>query len=624
MLVQFDHMQYRKEFRETLDNNLLFGNIQSFFNHLFVNKCSERPLRERCYIVITRKGFSLWVAGMLCAMTGKKLLKPNTLISDRQWKLMTVEERNRFIKDRHVFVADDSVVTGAMSQSVYLEIEVGEGRAKSRSVAFLAADQNYSFDSMYQHYYTSDEVDVEKRRDINDKILQAMYHLSIPFTASSPVCHVQMLRSDFNALTERFTGKDDHSWSYEKRPIDLSNENQIETLGIFKAPINEIFGKNVLLRGMRVCYNSFAADGNMTVTFIPWIIFDAIDFAEAKKYLRYCITTYLPNSRRSWLYKQLECGEPGRVQTIIHRVVSYLYDCCVLAEFSNFLKEIDFLPFILPNSIRLEQYHFPPKLYEEMKVIEKAIAKDNNYPTLWLAMDAETHADLANNIYKTSYSRLEMPKTETKNNNIKDLENKLLKQREVTRDENDNPVFPSSTKKHPLICYNTERSLTVLDLIRRAIGSLRSEIISYKDKIYLINTLSPGEGSHLVFNNHLDFIYAYHQWMNSDKSLPGQEKSFVDSWNIAIKRWSETATEEDKNSFRFLPINTKTADVYFGTVGEANKERQLPIYDWPSEYAILKSKGIDLNNFKGEEKYCSYFKKIEDIVDSILCFTSQI
>lgn len=621
---QFNKAKYKAEFIRSLGSNALFDKIQDFFDYLFLEETADRPLNERCYIIITRKGFSLWVAGMLCGMTGKRKLNAKRLISDRQWKLMTTDERTRFIKNKHVFIADDSVITGAMSQSVYLEIEVGENRAKSRSVAFLAADQSYSFDSMYQHYFRSDEVDVSRRREYTDKILHSMYQLSVPYTASSPALRMWITNAEFAKIKEEYLRKKSPSWSYMSTPLNFNNMDGLNNIGIFIAPINKEYGENVLLRGMRVCYTEFDIDGKISVTLIPWIIFDVIDFEKAKTYLRKCIIDYIPNYKKSWLYRQLEHGEPGRVETIVHRVISYLYDCCVLAEFVKLMSNIEITPYILPNDIRLEQYHFPSGLYKEMKIIEKSISQDQNYPVKMLAMDKATHDNLSENINKTSYSRLEIPNTKAKNNDIKDLRNKLLKQREVTKDENGNPVLPANTKKHPLICYRadrslrtdypTGRSLEVLSLIRQSIGSLRSEIISYNKNIYLINTLMPGEGSHLVFSEHYDFIYAFHQWSNMGNCLPGQEKSFAVKWNIAVEKWRDKASTKEKAEFGFKAISDKTVDAYFGTVGESTKAMQRPIFDWPSEYDILKSKGIDLDCFNGDEEKCRYFRKLEDMV----------
>jgi len=610
-----DSEKYKNDFILSLKNVALFEKIQGFFSYLFFEDSPDRPLSERCYIVITRKGFSLWTAGMLCGMMGQKVLDSDTLISDRQWKLMTIKERTMFISNKHVFVADDSVITGAVSQSVYMDIEVGEGRAKSRSVAFLAADENYNFNSMFQYYFRSDEVDIEKRREYSDRVLYAMYQLAIPYTASSPVYHTRMPLSVFNKLKEESNKDNDFTWIYENTPLDFGGDIIAQNVGVFKAPKDIVFGKNVLLRGMRVCWNNICINGEVGITFIPWIIFDAIDFAKAKTYLKECVIAYIPDyETTSWLFEQLEYGEPGRVQTMVHRVISYLYDWCILNEFKDFLRnsrqqhfQFVLSPFILPNSIMLEQYHFPPKLYNELKIISDSIEKDKNYPTSHLAMDENEYNELSHAIFEMSYSRLEIPEKQTED--IDDLENKLLKQREVTKSKDGSPIFPSITKKHPLICYKGKRSLKTLDLIRRAIGSLRSEILSYKDKFYLINTLLPGEGSHLVFSNHFDFIYAYHQGIEIGKCVPGKEKDFVNAWNLAIKK-RDTLVEE-KDNFRFSYMDPKTVGAYFGT------ENEDPVYDLPSTCAILNSKGINLYCVTGNEANYSFFNEINNVVNSM-------
>jgi len=113
-----------------------------------------------------------------------------------------------------------------------------------------------------------------------------------------------------------------------------------------------------------------------------------------------------------------------------------------------------------------------------------------------------------------------------------------------------------------------------------------------------------------IFVGHFDFLYAYHQWCNSvDKYIRGYEKKFVSMWNQAI--------QNEEEHWGFKELDSKKADAYFGTIGEIGKKVELPLYDLPSEEAILRIHEIDPFNVTGNEKYYLYFKKIEEIVENM-------
>jgi hypothetical protein len=541
-ILKRNALNYREKFREALKDDDFFENFIEFFKYLFDEE-RDIPLDNRCYIIICRKGFSIWLAGILCGLVSEYGCKTKNLISDRKWKKMTVKERHDFVRGRDVFIADDSVITSASAQGIYLSIE----GANSRNVAFLTSEHSYDFSKMFQSYADFKTVGTEERKDINEKLLHALYVLAIPFSAESPTYHAIINKTDFEAWKSLANGLSAGVWTYKDTPLDFGLSGTTENTGCFYAPADtEKYGANVLFRGMRVCTrNLLDSVDEIEIFLIPWIIFDVIDYEKADEYLKNqvneCFGVLQEGEEDTiWLRKQLTEGEPERKRRIVHRTISYLYDIGIVKEFQDtFLNGDNLFPFVLPNGVKLESYHFSCKLLKEMEDIQEKILVTGNCPAGALKILRADYEELAEALCEMSYRQLDIPQ---KRKLISVLEDKLCAQREIVVDEvTGAPIFATDSKKHPLLCYkdknddDLERSSVVLNLLRRAIAAFRSDLISYDKNIYLINTFIPGEGSPNVFIKNYDFIYGLYCFMDKIRNPFGKEERFFEEWNKISK-----------------------------------------------------------------------------------------
>lgn len=550
---------------------------------------------------------------MLCGLTGKSVINSDRLISDRAWKLMTISERNEFVKKRHVYVVDDSVITGAAVRNVYLTIDNLRNRAKSRNVVFLTSEYSYDYTSMFQSYKDFDVVTVDQRREQNEKIMLALYRLAIPFIAGSPSYHSQVLKSEFEDLKRNAgVGKDmttpcEKRWEYIETPLVFGGEDSIANAGFFQAPKNvEKFGSNILHRGVRVCVREFLDENKnyIDLSLVPWVMFDAIDYDKATNYLLERIQDSLANYKDTWLYRQLMDGEPARVRTIVHRVITYIYECCVFEEFKGvFADRLKFYRYVLPNdNNELEKYHFGVKLYDELRELTEGIKVDHNCPAKHLRMCDEEHNELSAAMCKVAYHQMEVPSVIK---SAEELEDILCKQREVLIDVSTHKVIlPTSKKRHPIVCYREKQPYTVLTLIRRAIASLHSEVISYRARTYLLNTLLPGEGSPLAFVKNYDFIYALHSFSRSGAYSRCKEKLFAEKW-------------KDKST------TDKSLSQLSETMIKLLLDENRPGLNWPTLEVIIKAYGLDPHNVIGDEKGAVHLSSIDRIVNEIIAEVDQ-
>ena len=516
-----DKEELKKELMEafkSIEFVSLFEQIELFFQHLFVVAPDDpKPLSERCYIIITRKGFSLWLAGMLCGLVGDVRLDNTKLISDRNWKKMTVLERKDFISDKHVYIVDDSILTGSSIHTIYYDInvkkhedDIREGLAKSRNIAFLAFEHGYDYESMFENYYRGAfGVEREQKDVLNELILKTIYDAAIPYTADSP--SYRIIVSSVDVLKDPRNG-----WEYVDGTLNFGTAGQSKNTFFLKAPADDRYGANFVMRGMRICYKQLG-DGNISLSLVPWTLFDAIDYDEAVIYLLKLILAdgCFDDPRNTFLYKQLTEGETKRKHLIVYRVISYLYNICLTHEFErSFLPEGRQLDPFTINGIELEAYHYSDKLYQEIKTIAAKICRNCNQQNAEicpancdsLRMSEEAHSELASALCKMTYKKLDIPrKVETAD--------KIGLRLNSRCNETDNET---SVKLIPLICYvddtskEINRSVIILDYLRRSIASLSHAVVSYKGGNYLLNTLHSGEGSPLVFIDNYDFIYALH------------------------------------------------------------------------------------------------------------------
>ena len=572
--------------QEEPPKDVLFEKIQDFFKHLFIDNPVDKPLDNRCYIVITRKGFSIWIAGMLCGLVGNRLLGSNKLISDRCWNKMSVSERNEFISGKDVYIADDSVITGATAQSVYSDICVREGFAKSRNVAFLSAEYDYKYTNMFTEYYKHTfPVTIEQRRSLNERIMYALHKIAVPYTADSPSYQIVLSKADFEKIKNPSNG-----WKCDLTPLDFGSASVItNSLSLSPSSTDNRYGANFLSRGVRVCYDEFG--DNVAVSLVPWIMFDVINYDEAINYLLSRIFAINPNNdnkpyfnnpTKTTLYHQLIEGETSRRQMIVHRVISYLYDVCIVRDF-----EKDFLPagkrlefFKLPNGEHIINYHYPKGLLDEVNIIAENTCGEYgdhicpaSYPALF--MDEAKHNELASELCCMSYHQFDIPKTPL---SVVRLEDKLCSQRE-NYVERGIPKAPIAGRQHPLLCYLDDnehgtRSELVLRLIRRSMAAFHSVVISYKGCSYLLNTLRPGEGSPLAFIKYYEFIYALHCFADSGFYSDGDVELFYKKWSarLGFKRISQEMIRNlSRMSPAFWPSKELIALTYMA------KDKKLPI-----------------------------------------------
>jgi len=505
----------------------LFETVKEFFQFLFEG--DDPPLENRRYIIITRKGFSIFLAGVLYGMVDGSVYNPDVVMSDRQWKKLTPAERNIFVEGHDVFIVDDSIITASTIQRTYFAVE----KANSRRVVVLTEEHRCDYSKMFQHYKAFKGTTVNERERINETVLYALYKLAVPFSAESPIYHIRLNQNGIENIRK---SAEQTGWVYKETPLDFGSAGIAHNAACFyPLKLDGKFGANVLSYGVRMCFTPFEdveKDKELDVFLIPWVFIDVMDFSKAKDFLLETIRKCFGESyKKKWLYKQLSDGELWRKRSVVCRVVSYLYDTCIASEFRVAVFGNKELPlFKLPNGIECERYHFSAELLEEMRHLQGAITTDVIAKAF--RMDKELHDDLASDLYEMVYGQLFIPPP---NQTIQDLGKTLCFQRENTIDEKTlTSDFPSDRRTHPLLCYSYDRggALVLLDYIRRAVASLTSFLISYSDGgIYLLNTLAPGEGSPLIFLENYDFLLALHRISMHDNYTSGMLEKAADAWN---------------------------------------------------------------------------------------------
>lgn len=531
---------FKKALEDDLQENLnarlpkynLYEKIIEFFNYLFIDETDNKKINSRCFIIISRKGFSLWLAGVLCGIIPLSMCNPKIIISDRKWKKMSVKEKKNFVENKHVYIVDDSIITGASIQNIYFDIDKS---AKSRNAVVFTSERLFDYSKMFESFKSFKEVSEEDRRNINEKILYALYKLAIPFSSESPIYHIKLNKKEFknwNSLAE------ENGWLYDDSTLEFGVAATDNTFCFYAPNKNEEYGANILSRGVRMCTCEFNdSPEQIEVTLIPWIIFDVIDYYNAIDYLTELIEDISTNNDdeskiKEWLLSQLTEGDPIRKKSIVHRTISYLYDLSVMEEFNTIFLKGDYLSFYtLPNDVALGTYHFSDELLYGLNLIREKL--NGNYSELAKKMfiDETKRIELANSLFGMPYRNLNIPQKGTP---IKDLRAKLFAQREPKM-EGDKYCLPNDSRRHPILCYSfqeKESVLIIVDLIRRAIGSLHSELISNKDgRTYLINTLFPGEGSTNVVIENYDFLYIFQNFCYDYNDFEWSEKEFIEAWN---------------------------------------------------------------------------------------------
>jgi hypothetical protein len=535
----------RKEIlRKTLGEKL-FDDFKKYIEHLFVTDDEQRPLDKRAYIFIARKGFILFHLAVSCGLTKGKLPTPDSLISNRNWRKMTAYQRAKFVNGKHVFIADDSIISSNKVYEVYVDIDVS--KCKTRSVVVLSSDDIYSYELMFEkfeHFIKIDKSYFEERYMQHSKFMSALFSIPIAFTADSPSLFIQDM--PYDELEKWKCLKDEkNGWEAEKTLLEFPHAENCETAFIMNASIPVNSSANVRSQGIRICYRRHTDGKYADVSLVPWIIFDMVDYKEAIKYLKNIVKKIMPNYKKhgDWrLYKQLEKGENDRKRIITHRVLSYIADDYILNRFKRevapYLDLVEIKTRLRneDSSYCVEEYHYKKDMLNDMHkmcaLVRNVGIRSKYSPYSQFNMKEDTHEEVRSGLLKSHFDRIDV---EDGVLSADELKAKLFGQREWSFDYIDKrPNEPVKGFRHPVMLCKGENSGTeLLNLVRRAIASFNADIISHKDKMYLINTLYPGEGNYIPCYENLEFVWGLHHidycgYYEFDSNI---EERFADYWN---------------------------------------------------------------------------------------------
>lgn len=526
-------LEERKEILCKYLGEPLFEQVQKYFSYLFSEESEKKPLSNRCFIILTRKGFALWQAGVLCGFVDNLKYK-NRIISDRCWKKMTISERQEYTKNRDVYIVDDAIITGYDTMSVYITLD--PSFCKSRNVVSLSTSYGFKQRASFEYYEDFGDVSIIERREQTAKIMVALYNLAIPFTAESSAYYVGKFPREILEKWKNLSKENINGWQYEETVYDFGGAGKTNSVFVLHAP--SLKDENILFRGMRVCYRYLSKQEDpeekyAEVSLIPWVMFDIIDYQKAIEYLNTLV------KKGSWIYDQINNGEVIRKRIVIHRIISYLFADCIMEEFkndfNNELKEnnIEIETYKL-NGVEFESFHYYGELLNELHPLtelnRKNIKISKNNPYFELLMSKEKHDKIANALYGTYWEGIEIPDKHTK---MSELEVLLCAFRE--RDVNENTGYldkPKPRKRFPILFYTGEnRGILALNYIRRSMASFHSTILSVDERLYLANVLVPGEGSYLALLKNYDFIWGLHHLVYAGAYKNGIEKEFAIFWN---------------------------------------------------------------------------------------------
>jgi hypothetical protein len=497
----------------------LFEAARSFFSFLFLEEDEEKPLNERSYIFLTRKGFALWQAWASCGLLGSKIPDSKTLISDRNWIKKTVAERKSFTEGRHVFIVDDSVITGHSVMSVYLDLDIK--LCKSRNVVCMSAGESFTMYDSFASFKYFDTLSINERFDQTTRIMLALYKLAIPFTSELPVYHIE--RADIKLLDKLMSlNREKDGWQYEKADLDFGGMGKVDNTFLIHAPALNKPAENIFFRGMRVCYRLLEREAEITI--LPWVMFDVLDYGKTIAYLKKHATG------EQWLMNQLNSGETNRKRRVVHRVISYLLASCV---YNDFKREVsaEFTPYTV-NGGTLESYHFSDELLGNIYALINAgcdITGGSACPYGSLLMDADKHNSLIDCLLGTQLAEAEIPDEPYDVNQLGSL---LYEARARSVDETSGLLLkPKPRVRYPILfCEGENKGVKILEYVRSSIASFHSAMLSVGDELYLSNVLVSGEGSPLVLVKIYEFFWGLHYLLQHGHYRPGIEKEFKEYW----------------------------------------------------------------------------------------------
>lgn len=532
----------RKEILKKTVGDDFFNNFIKYVEHLFGKNVDQESFDKRVFIFVARKGFALFHLAVNCGLLGDRLPSPKQLISNRNWRKMTTYQRVEFVKDKHVFIVDDSIISSSKAYEVYVDIDTSA--CESRSVVVLSSDNIYSYDLMFENFKNFLDINVrdfEKRHIQHSKLMSALYSMPIAFTADSPSVSSIELPYEILETWMKLDGKN-NGWQYESAPLFFPHVGVCNSTFILHAPIQNEESANMLSQGVRVCYRVYSGEkGKMAeVSIVPWIIFDIIDYTKAIEYLVKMLKKYVTDYDKDWkLYHHLTKGENDRKRVITHRVFSYIADCYVLDQFlKEVVQNLELGKTELTNGLvaySLEEYHYQDDILNDILKICDAICSSSDptdSPYNLLHMGTEEHDNIRDGLLTSHFDRID---TEDGILTTEELKAKLFGQREWIFDSSKNrPVPPVKGIRHPILfCKDESNGMGILNLVRCAIASFNADIVSYKDNMYLINTLYPGEGNYIPSYDVIDFIYGLHHIAHYGYySIEGNiEQRFANYWN---------------------------------------------------------------------------------------------
>lgn len=543
--------------RKSLRDADAFERMLSFFNFLFVEGPQDKPVEDRRFIIITRRGFLLWVIASLCGFCGDRFeIGSSFVISDRLWQKMSNQERKEFVSNKHIFIVDDVIVSGKSASGIYNSIPSGE--CKSKFIAILNACDSFSEetlmetldDSCVTHdcYRSWGSLSENARRLQGASIMVAIHNLAVPFTADSAVYHSLKVRQSVLERWLRLCGdKDSRNWKCEpaeNTDLDFGGAGVVRSVFYIHAPAlpsgTDGFS-NFFSRGMRVCYRLLSKEEDADAEFaevavVPWVLFDVLDYSRAEGYLARL------SGNDSWISNNLnvsnnmapatDSSDTERRRHIVHRAISYLLSKCLAEKFFNDMQSIDatFAGEFFAKTDEYENYsihHINKRLLAELDSLVGIIDphKDGGlalYNELGITSDAYTEI------------RSEVL-SENSPTPIGELGDILCYARDGDGDLSSLRAFENN--QFPLIaCSGGEmedkRGVATLMYVRSSAVALKSILFNSKHRgKLLLKTVSAGENCSLALIKNYDFVWALNHLNKQGLYTPDAIMRFKEYWN---------------------------------------------------------------------------------------------
>ena len=524
-----DYEIYKSIFYTSLGDEIS-KHVESFFHYLFTDMNSTPPLKERCYIVFARSGFALLMAADKCGLCDDLDKWAGRLISDRCWKKMTIEERQNFTRDRHVFLIDDSIIDGFNCEKVYNDLDMRICR--SRNVAVLSADGGFSQSHYFEKLYYWRCLSPNKRHIQNSNTMVALYNLAVPFTAEVPSYSLPFEKTTVLENWTKCNGTAEYNfWKHVESNLDFGSAGLVRTTFLLQDASFDGFSPNFWFRGVRVCYRLLskeedASESHAEVSLVPYVLFDVLNYCEVIDLL----LKYTEES--SWIHNQLIYGETHRKRIVVQRVISFLLSFYVAKKFFIDMSiDTAYLPIELKHTNM--KYHFYDELLEGMDSLLSLVNNNTiNGESLFqkLSIENDRYTDLLNSTCGSVIEGMKIPDEPQTVDKLGDL---LCEERERgINEETDLLQKARHRSKHPMLCYSLNKQWKqVLAYLRCSVGSLHSTLLNHKEHSYLVNVIEAGEGAILTMVRDYEFIWALHCIFTGRKYKSSIVTDFASYWN---------------------------------------------------------------------------------------------